>query len=93
MSDKYLVISSDCHAGLPADQYREYVDPKFRDTYDEFVAEAESMRNARMGPSEDRATPGSRSGARRSRTTAASAARGTPTSATRSSTATASPAR
>ena len=54
MSDKYLVISADCHAGLPADQYRAYVDPKFRDTYDEFVAAAENMRNARMGPSESR---------------------------------------
>ena len=54
MSDKYLVISSDCHAGLPADQYRDYIDPQFRGTYDEWVAAAESMRNARMGPSEDR---------------------------------------
>ena len=42
--------------GLPADQYREYVDPKFRENYDEFVAEAENMRNARMGPSESRDT-------------------------------------
>jgi predicted TIM-barrel fold metal-dependent hydrolase len=54
MSDQYLVISSDCHAGLPADQYREYVDPKFRERYDEFVTAAESMRNARLGPSDDR---------------------------------------
>jgi predicted TIM-barrel fold metal-dependent hydrolase len=54
VTDRYLVISSDCHAGLPADQYREYVDPKFRGQYDESIAAAESMRTARMGPSEDR---------------------------------------
>lgn len=32
--DRYLVISSDCHAGLPAKRYREYVDPKYRDAFD-----------------------------------------------------------
>ena len=32
--DRYLVISSDCHAGLPPEQYREYVDPQFRDAFD-----------------------------------------------------------
>ena len=32
--DRYLVISSDCHAGLPPEQYRDYVDPKYRETFD-----------------------------------------------------------
>ena len=32
--DKFIVISSDCHAGLPPEQYREWVDPKFRDVFD-----------------------------------------------------------
>ena len=32
--DRYLVISSDCHAGLPAAQYRDYVSPKYRETFD-----------------------------------------------------------
>ena len=32
--DRYLVISSDCHAGLPAEKYRDYVDPKYRDAFD-----------------------------------------------------------
>ena len=32
--DRYLVISSDCHAGLPPEQYRDYVDPKYRNTFD-----------------------------------------------------------
>ncbi len=31
---KYIVISSDCHAGLPMAQYRDYVDPKYRETMD-----------------------------------------------------------
>ncbi|MCS5634976.1 MAG: amidohydrolase [Myxococcota bacterium] len=32
--DRYLVISSDCHAGLPPEQYRDYLDPRFRDAFD-----------------------------------------------------------
>lgn len=32
--DRYLVISSDCHAGLPPEQYREYVDPQHREAFD-----------------------------------------------------------
>ncbi len=32
--DRYTVISSDCHAGLPPEQYREYVDPQYREVFD-----------------------------------------------------------
>lgn len=32
--DRFTVVSSDCHAGLPAEQYREYLDPQFRDAFD-----------------------------------------------------------
>jgi predicted TIM-barrel fold metal-dependent hydrolase len=32
--DRYLVISSDGHAGPHAAEYRDYVDPKFRDAFD-----------------------------------------------------------
>ncbi|MGH0036590.1 MAG: amidohydrolase family protein [Myxococcota bacterium] len=32
--DRYLVISSDCHAGLPPEQYRDYVDPGLREAFD-----------------------------------------------------------
>ncbi len=32
--DRYLVISSDCHAGLPPEQYRGYLDPQYRDEFD-----------------------------------------------------------
>ncbi len=32
--DRFTIISSDCHAGLPAAQYREYLDPQFREVFD-----------------------------------------------------------
>ncbi|HEM46439.1 MAG TPA: amidohydrolase, partial [Alphaproteobacteria bacterium] len=32
--DRYLVISSDCHAGLPPEQYRDYLDPQYRPAFD-----------------------------------------------------------
>ncbi len=31
---RYLVISSDCHAGLRPECYRDYLDPKYRDVFD-----------------------------------------------------------
>jgi len=35
MSDRHLVISTDCHAGLPPEQYRDYLDPQYRDAFDQ----------------------------------------------------------
>jgi predicted TIM-barrel fold metal-dependent hydrolase len=32
--DRFLVISSDCHAGLPPERYREYLDPRYREAFD-----------------------------------------------------------
>jgi predicted TIM-barrel fold metal-dependent hydrolase len=32
--DRYLVISSDCHAGLPPAEYRGYLDPQYREAFD-----------------------------------------------------------
>ena len=32
--DRYLVISSDCHAGLPPERYRDYLDPQYREIFD-----------------------------------------------------------
>jgi predicted TIM-barrel fold metal-dependent hydrolase len=32
--DRHLVISSDTHAGLPPEQYRAYLDPKWREAFD-----------------------------------------------------------
>ena len=46
---RYLIISSDCHAGLPTVEYREYLDPQFRDAFDESVRRAEAARAAMGG--------------------------------------------
>lgn len=32
--ERFIVISSDCHAGLPPGQYRDYLDPQYRETFD-----------------------------------------------------------
>jgi len=32
--ERHLVISSDCHAGLPPGDYRAYLDPEFREPFD-----------------------------------------------------------
>ncbi len=32
--DRYLVVSSDCHAGLPPERYRDYLDPAYHKTFD-----------------------------------------------------------
>ena len=32
--ERYLVISTDCHAGLPPGGYREYLDPQYREHFD-----------------------------------------------------------
>jgi predicted TIM-barrel fold metal-dependent hydrolase len=32
--DRVVVVSSDCHAGLPPERYRDYVSPKYRETFD-----------------------------------------------------------
>jgi predicted TIM-barrel fold metal-dependent hydrolase len=37
---RHLVITADAHAGAPAAQYREYLDPQFRDDYDRLVGAA-----------------------------------------------------
>ncbi|MEE2783261.1 MAG: amidohydrolase family protein [Pseudomonadota bacterium] len=35
--DRFIVVSSDCHAGLPPEGYREYLDPAFRETFDQVL--------------------------------------------------------
>ena len=37
--NRYLVISSDTHAGLPGPEYREWLDPEYRERFDDFLAE------------------------------------------------------
>ena len=35
MSERHLVISSDCHAGLRPEAYRDYLDPQYREAFDQ----------------------------------------------------------
>jgi predicted TIM-barrel fold metal-dependent hydrolase len=37
--ERYLVISSDCHAGLPNADYRDWLDPEHRTAFDTYLAE------------------------------------------------------
>jgi hypothetical protein len=39
MSERYLVISADTHAGLPGPEYREWLDPEHRERFDRFLEE------------------------------------------------------
>jgi hypothetical protein len=44
MTDRYTVISADGHAGPPASVYRDYLDPGFRDRFDDHQRAAEEPR-------------------------------------------------
>jgi predicted TIM-barrel fold metal-dependent hydrolase len=44
--DAYLTISADGHAGPPAAVYRDYLDPGFRDRFDEFQRHMTDLREA-----------------------------------------------
>jgi predicted TIM-barrel fold metal-dependent hydrolase len=46
--ERYLIISSDCHAGLPCEQYRPYLEAKYHTQFDEFLAEREARRGEQM---------------------------------------------
>ena len=37
--DPYVIISADTHAELPTEQYREYVDPEYREDFEAYLAE------------------------------------------------------
>jgi predicted TIM-barrel fold metal-dependent hydrolase len=44
--DPYLIISSDCHAGLPTERYRPYLEARFHRDFDEFLGERQARREA-----------------------------------------------
>ncbi len=52
-TDRYLIISADCHAGLPCEEYRPYLDGKYHDAFDAYVAERHAVRDQRMADSGD----------------------------------------
>ena len=43
--DRYLVISSDTHAGPPSEAYRDYVDPQYREAFDRDLEQAVALRS------------------------------------------------
>lgn len=43
--DRYLVISSDTHAGPSSEAYRDYVDPQYREAFDRDVEQALALRS------------------------------------------------
>lgn len=45
MSDPYIIISSDGHAGLKCEDYRPYLDSKYHDAFDDFLAERRARRD------------------------------------------------
>ena len=57
MSKGYLVISADCHAGPDSPHYRAYLDPEYRDRFDEELgardALMQQMRLERFGTEDD----------------------------------------
>ena len=51
--DRYVMISSDCHAAPPMKDYRQFVDPNYRDAFDDWLTEmqerAAEARRKRIG--------------------------------------------
>ena len=45
MSERYTVISSDCHAGLACEEYRPFLEAKHYPAFDEFLAERQASRD------------------------------------------------
>src|SRR4051794_12663617 len=43
-NDPYVIVSSDTHAGLQVEEYRDYLDPQYRPQFDEWVAERHNHR-------------------------------------------------
>jgi predicted TIM-barrel fold metal-dependent hydrolase len=43
--DRYLIISSDTHAGPPSAAYRDYVEPRYREAFDEDLETAMALRS------------------------------------------------
>ncbi|WP_433855750.1 amidohydrolase family protein [Streptomyces kronopolitis] len=42
--EPYLIISSDCHAGLPTEEYRPYLETRFHRAFDEFLGQRDARR-------------------------------------------------
>ena len=47
-NERYMIVSSDCHAGLPCESYRPYLESAFHLQFEEFLAERHANRDAAM---------------------------------------------
>ena len=45
MATGYTIISADSHCGLPAPEYRDYLDPAFHADFDEYLAQQQAQRD------------------------------------------------
>ncbi len=45
MSNRYVIISADAHAGLPCEEYRPYLDAAYHAQFDEYLAERQTNRD------------------------------------------------
>ena len=45
MSERYTIISADGHAGLSCEEYRPYLETRYHDRFDEYLAEREANRD------------------------------------------------
>jgi predicted TIM-barrel fold metal-dependent hydrolase len=52
--DRYVVISADCHGGGDLHEYRDYLDPKYRDEFDAWVSSYVIPYPDLLGPEGDR---------------------------------------
>ncbi|MCH8190060.1 MAG: amidohydrolase [Chloroflexi bacterium] len=41
---RYMLISADTHAGVPTERFRPYLDPEYREPFDEYVDQLDEMR-------------------------------------------------
>ena len=46
---RYMVISSDCHAGLPNPEYRQWLDPEHRGAFDDFLVQRAAIEKQLAG--------------------------------------------
>src|SRR5580692_213741 len=44
VTENYLIISSDTHAGLPDAQYKDYLEPRYREAFDEDLLQRAALR-------------------------------------------------
>jgi predicted TIM-barrel fold metal-dependent hydrolase len=51
--DRYLVISADCHAGLPSEQYRDWIEPDHTAAFDDYLDRRRAMVKQLIAGDED----------------------------------------